>query len=157
MQWLENLYHTIGSSPLFLSVGVLLLLVLLLSAVLKVARLALLAGLLLVAYVAYLQWSGGQLPHQVQTAQQVFEESVKDAGRALKENADAAAKVVRDGTRTVGETLEQGFSQPEPATGIGQPKLPMDSRKTPLVTAAEPVAGAADPWPGEEPPPSSQQ
>jgi ABC-type multidrug transport system fused ATPase/permease subunit len=141
VQWLENLYHTIGSSPLFVSVGVLLLFVLLLSAVLKVARLALVAGLLMVAYIAYLQTSGGQVPQQVQTAKQVLEASVKDAGKALKENADSAAQAVREGSRAVGERLEQGFGQPASATQDRSLEVPVDRRRSPLASAAPPSSG----------------
>jgi hypothetical protein len=107
--WLENLLHTIVDSPLFLSIGALILLVFLLSAVLRVAKLALIATLLLVGYVGYLHFSGGDVPQEVRKAEQVLEQSARQAGRALKDNAQVAGEAVRNAAENVGERLEQGF------------------------------------------------
>ncbi len=115
MPWLDNLLHTIGGSPLFLSVGALILFIFLLSAIMRVAKLALFAGLLLVVYIGYLQYSGGAVPREVRTAEQVIEQSARDAGRALKNNAQTAGEAVRTAAEKVGERLEQGFSGPAQA------------------------------------------
>lgn len=117
MPWLENLLHTIGESPLFLSVGALILFIFLLSAVMRVAKLALLALLLLVGYVGYLHYSGGDVPREVRTAERVLEESARDAGRALKDNAQVAGEAVRTAAENVGERLEQGFQASAPIGG----------------------------------------
>ncbi len=109
MPWLENILHTISGSPLFLSIGALILFIFLLSAVMRVAKLALFAGLLLAGYIGFLHFSGEDVPREVRRAEQAIEDSAKQAGRVLKDNAQVAGKAVQSAAQNVGERLEQGF------------------------------------------------
>lgn len=122
MPWLENLLHTIGESPLFLSIGALILFILLLSAVLRVAKLALFAFLLLTAYVGYLHYTGGDVPREVRKAEKVIERSARKAGRVIKDNAKVAGEAVQNAAENVGERLEQGLNSSTTDDGSAQPK-----------------------------------
>jgi Ca2+/Na+ antiporter len=145
VQTLESLFHTLGSSPLFVMVAVLLLFVLLLSAVLRLARLALVVFVLLLAYVGYLHTVGDDVPRSVRVAEQVFKESARDAGTALKENAEAAGEAVRTAAENVGEHLEQGFAGSARAQ---ESPSPAD------VTAESDSGGWTPPVDRRDPPPS---
>lgn len=142
MPWLENLLHTIGESPLFLSVGALILIVLLLSAILRLAKLALFAGLVLVAYVGYLHYSGGDVPREVRTAERAIEQSAREAGKALKDNAQVAGEAVRTAAENVGERLEQGFDH----TSVDTSPIRLDAHGS-----QENVSGSERVNPGAEP------
>ena len=149
MPWLENLLHTIGDSPLFLSVGALILFVFLLSAVLRVAKLALFATLLLAGYVGYLHFSGGDVPQEVRRAEQVIEQSARRAGRALQDNAQVAGEAVRNAAENVGEHLEQGFNKPASANAS---TLNSDVRGEEAGAAPGAVGLPAEPDSAESPP-----
>ncbi|MBM4352418.1 MAG: hypothetical protein FJ109_01260 [Deltaproteobacteria bacterium] len=102
---MENVINALTGSPVLIGVGVLLVLLTVLTVALKLVKVALFLGLVLVAYIGWLHYTGRELPAEVRQAEKQIIRTSQEAGKALKEHADEAGQFVTDQARKVGDKL----------------------------------------------------
>jgi len=103
---MDTLVATLTDSPWLWMVPVLLLLIMLLGTMLRIARVVLVAALVLIVYSGYLHYTGHRAPPEVRDATQRVENEARGAGGYLKENAARAGRTVRRGVDELGEYLQ---------------------------------------------------
>ena len=109
---MENILHTLGSSPLLLGICLLLLFILLISLVMRLAKLAVVMLIVLLGYAGYLDYTGQAVPKPIQHAEETLRQSARNTGRSLKKNAVKAGKAVETVAEELGEKLVDSGRHP---------------------------------------------
>lgn len=96
---MESLFDQLTDNPIILAAVVVLALLIIFSFVKRLIRLALFVGAVLILYVAYLIWTGQDIPTSAEDLKETFEKGkevvskkIESFGEGLKEKAGEAVK-----------------------------------------------------------------
>ena len=96
---MESLFDQLTGNPIILAAAVVLALLIIFSFVKRLIRLALFVGAVLVLYIAYLIWTGPDIPtsaedlkETIERGKEVVSKKIEHFGEGLKEKVGQAAK-----------------------------------------------------------------
>lgn len=135
---MTEIITTLTSSPVCIAVGIALVLLMVLSLAMRLLKVAVIVGILFLAYVGYLHYSGKPMPAPIQQAEQTIRKKAKEAGTALKENAEVAGKVVQEAAERMGEELEKKLDDKAHVDDIVTDVKNSDSQPRPNVRTTSP-------------------
>lgn len=98
---LEQIINTLTSNPLYLVIAVVLSVVILIGVIKKLLKLVLIAAAIFVLYIAYMIWTGQEVPDSIEKVKQSATESVEKGTEWIKktveEKADEKLEKLKDG------------------------------------------------------------
>ncbi len=107
---MENTIDTIFSNPVYLAIAGVLAIILAFAIIKKIIKLVFTIGVLLVLYVVYLNYTGQEVPQNIDEFKKSVSESVekvKDvASESLEEVKESTKKIVE---KKVGEKVDEVF------------------------------------------------
>ncbi len=109
---IEQLIESLTSNPVYLAGAVVLALIIVIGIVKKLVKLALFVLALFILFIAYLVWTGQEVPTSMDDIQKTIQEEVIDPGKEmLKDKADeakdkAVEKVKEEVDKAVDEALD---------------------------------------------------
>jgi len=114
---MQSLLDTIIGSPLLLSICVSCLLLLGLSLVFRLLKVAAFVALVFIVYLCWLHFTDRPVPEEVARAEEVLMDTANEAGKVIKENADRAGEAVRRAAEELGGELERESDKPRDGDG----------------------------------------
>lgn len=98
---LEQIINTLTSNPLYLVIAVVLSVVILIGVIKKLLKLVLIAAAIFVLYIAYMIWTGQEVPDSIEKVKQSATESVEKGTEWIKktveEKDDEKLEKLKDG------------------------------------------------------------